>query len=322
MKLRSCYLFPFFLAGFNALFASNNTNVEASGKIEVKQKSDSLYHTFIRDGRIYSYGLDTLQNIKFWRRMIRLDPDSGLVNVGSTRQVLAVIPVSAYKKMNEAQVSRWRDSIRKQYNLPDTERVVFSQGKKDFYLFDRVIPQINDAIRIFEENDTDPFYAQAILLIESPGQLLKSNAGAYGPFQLMRGVARNMGLKVNKYVDERKDFAKSAGAAARLLRTICIPYTNAMLDARGICYNPDDLWYRLLVLHVYHAGAGNVEKALDKLPYCDQDGDIGIIKLLWNTKAAAFGNVSQKYSQVALACLIELDEIINTESEDIRWVEK
>jgi hypothetical protein len=183
------------------------------------------------------------------------------------------------------------------------------------------MPQINDAIRIFEENNTDPFYAQAILLIESPGQLLKSNVGAYGPFQLMKGVARAQGLTVNKYVDERKDFSKSAYAAAKLIREVCIPYTNAMLNAKGICYNETDLWYRLLVLHVYHAGAGNVSAALDKMTYCEQDGDIGLIKELWNTRAAAFGAVSQKYSQVALACLIELDDRINKSSQKIMWVE-
>ena len=32
-----------------------------------------------------------------------------------------------------------------------------------------------------------------------------------------------MGLTVSKYVDERKDFNKSAFAASELLRTICIP---------------------------------------------------------------------------------------------------
>ena len=300
-------------------FSSSSDEV-VQGKISVK--CDSVCRQYIRDSRIYTYGLDTLQNIKFWRAVIKLSPDSGFINIGSSREILGCIPVKQFKKMSNAQADLWRDSIRKKNLLPDSERVVFTTGLKDFYLFDKVMPQINDAIRIFEENNTDPFYAQAILLIESPGQLLKSNVGAYGPFQLMKGVARNMGLTVNKYVDERKDFNKSAEAAAKLIRTICIPYTNAMLDAKGICYDTTDLWYRLLVLHVYHAGAYNVEKALGKLSYCEQDGDIGLIKELWNTKAAAFGSVSQKYSQVALACLIELDDRINRSSQEIRWVEK
>ena len=311
-------LFAFFLCG-NLCLASNESD-EVHGKIEVKRKSDSLCSMYMRDGRIYSYGLDTLQNIKFWRAMIKLDPDSGYVNVGSTRQILATIPVKQFKKMSNTKAQVWRDSIRKQYQLPDSEHIVFSSGKSDFYKFEKVMPTITEAINVFESNNTDPFYAQAILLIESPGQLQKSYAGAYGPFQLMKGVARNMGLTVNKYVDDRKDLSKSAWAAAKLIRTICIPYTNAMLDAKGICYNEKDLWYRLLVLHVYHAGAGNVEKALNKLDFCEEDGSIELIKKLWNTTAGAFGPASQNYSQVALACLIELDQLIDKNSSEIFWL--
>jgi hypothetical protein len=36
-------------------------------------------------------------------------------------------------------------------------------------------------------------------------------------------------LTVNKYVDERKDFNKSAFAASQLLRTICIPQAYRIL---------------------------------------------------------------------------------------------
>jgi len=319
MSLRLNSVFLFLLLSGSYGFGANSSD-ESHGKIEVKQRSDSSCSMFMRDGRIYSYGLDTLQNIKFWRAMIKLDPDSGYVNVGSTRQVLATISVKQFKKMSSVKAQIWRDSIRKQYQLPDSEHIVFSTGKSDFYKFDKVMPTITEAISVFEENNTDPFYAQAILLIESPGSLQKSYVGAYGPFQLMRGVAKNMGLTVNKYVDDRKDLAKSAWAAAKLIRTVCIPYTNAMLDAKGICYNEKDLWYRLLVLHVYHAGAGNVEKALNKLDFCEEDGSMEVIKKLWNTTAGAFGPASQNYSQVALACLIELDQLINKNSAEIFWM--
>ncbi len=55
----------------------------------------------------------------------------------------------------------------------------------------------------------DPWYAQSILLIESPGQMKKSISGAYGAFQLMPGVARAQGLIVNKTLDERKKSLKN-----------------------------------------------------------------------------------------------------------------
>jgi hypothetical protein len=192
--------------------------------------------------------------------------------------------------------------------LSDSVSIYFTKGKNDFYDAKAVIPQIDRAIPIFVQNNVDPFYAQAILLIECPGKTLKSNVGANGSFQLMKSVAIQMGLKVNKSVDERKDFDKSAWAASKLLRTVCIPYTRSMLEKRGIAYNENDLWFRLLVMHVYHAGAGNVEKALTVINPCE--GGIELIKTLWHTKAGAFGKSSQSYSQLAVSALIELDLIL------------
>ncbi len=288
---------------------------DVHGKIKVKHQKEDSCRLYMYDQRIYDLGIDTLPNIKFWRRLVKLHPDSGLVSAASTRNIVGVITVDGYKKMTDVQKDIWRDSIRKFYTLPDSEKILFTKGKGDFYQIEKVMADIGNGIKIFEANNTDPFYAQAILLIESPGRLQKSTVGAYGPFQLMKGVARNMGLTVNKYVDERKDFDKSAYAAARLIRTICIPYTNAMLDERGIKYNQTDLWYRLLILHVYHAGAGNVKKALDASGCCE--GNIDLIKKLWYTKAGAFGTASQSYSQVALACTLELYDLIHYYCEEI-----
>ncbi|MEW6468642.1 MAG: transglycosylase SLT domain-containing protein [Bacteroidota bacterium] len=286
-----------------------------SGKIQVKHLNEDSTRMYIHDSRIYAHGLDTLKNIVFWNKLIKLSPDSGYVNVASTRDIICTMCVKSYQKKTDVQKTLWRDSIRKSLNLPETEKILFSTGKSDFYLLENVMADIGKGIQIFEDNGVDPFYAQAILLIESPGRLQKSNVGAYGPFQLMKGVARAQGLKVNKYVDERKDFDKSAWAAARLIKTICVPYTDAILNKYGITYNSEDLWYKLLVLHVYHAGAGNVDKAVAKIPLCELNGDF--IKQLWQTTAGAFGNASQSYSQVVIACMIELDNLINRHCEEI-----
>ena len=62
----------------------------------------------------------------------------------------------------------------------------------------------------------DPWYAQAILMIESPNKLQKSNAGAYGSFQLMKDVARLFGLKVNKSIE----IAKLYGSTIHLVTVL------------------------------------------------------------------------------------------------------
>lgn len=58
-------------------------------------------------------------------------------------------------------------------------------------------------------------------LIESGyAKRVNSHAGARGPWQFMKGTARNYGLKVNRYRDERTNLVKSTHAAARYLKDL------------------------------------------------------------------------------------------------------
>ena len=276
--------------------------------VEVAGLHDSLNYQFVQNKELYSQGWDKLEQPNFWRTLMTMGDDSALVNIGSTRQIIRKVAVKDWNRMTDSGKDAVRDSVKKHYGLAADEHVYMTSGKRAFYDFEKVIPSIGQGIKIFNENNVDPFFAQAILLIESPNKMQKSPVGAYGSFQIMRGVAINLGLKVNKYTDERKDFDRSAWASAKLIRTICIPETNKILDAKGITHNPDDLWYKLLVLHTYHAGAGNVRKAVNHIN--PSKGDMNLITTLWQTEIGSFRNASQNYSQLALASLIELDKII------------
>jgi len=276
--------------------------------VEVSGLHDSLNYQFVQNKQLYSQGWDKLEQPKFWRTLMTMGNDSALINIGSTRKIIRKVAVKDWNKMSNDNKDAVRDSVKNHYGLPDDEHVYMTSGKKAFYDFDKVIPSIGQGIKIFNENNVDPFFAQAILLIESPNKMQKSPVGAYGSFQIMKGVAINLGLKVNRQTDERKDFDKSAWASAKLIRTICIPETNKILDAKGITYNPDDLWYKLLVLHSYHAGAGNVKNAVNQIN--PTKGNMKLITTLWQTEIGSFRNASQNYSQLALASLIELDKII------------
>ena len=179
-----------------------------------------------------------------------------------------------------------------------------------------MIPSLETAINIFQENNVDPWFAQSILLIESPAQLNYSSVGAYGPFQIMKRVARDMGLTVNKYVDERKDFNKSAFAASELLRRICIPQAYRILcNVGGIEPEGDELWFKLLVLHIYHAGARNVESLLNQLEQPLQGMEL--IKWMWRNEYGNFKNASQNYSQIAIAAMLTLKDIVLSDCEYI-----
>jgi hypothetical protein len=250
---------------------------------------------------------DHLSQPLFWRKVMVLSPDSCLINVATTREVLLKMSNKEWKKQTEEQKALFKDSLRTLYNIPAEERILVTVGKNDFYRFNDVYPSISQGILAFEKYGVDPWYAQAILLIESPGQLKKSTAGAYGPFQLMPGVARSMGLKVTKTVDERKDFDRSAYGASRLIQRICIPEAKKILNAHNIQYNETDLWFRLFVMHVYHAGAGNVRAVVNKIS--PTEGGQQLIVQMWQTSAASFGNSSQNYSQLALASQLILHDM-------------
>ncbi len=277
-------------------------------KIDVKRGDES--NTILSASPIIDEGWSDLAQPLFWKQIMQLSPDSCLVNIAATRTIVARMSVTDWNAQSDAEKDAFRDSIRQMYELENDARIFVTTGKNDFYRFETVYPDLSRGVEAFERNGVDPWYAQAILLIESPGQLKKSRAGAYGPFQLMPAVARNQGLKVNKYVDERADFERSAYGASRLIQTICIPEAKRILDARGLSYNETDLWFRLFVLHVYHAGSLNVSAVVDKIN--PEEGGQELIKSMWQNTAANFGNNSQNYSQLALASQLILHEIVHS----------
>ena len=283
--------------------------------IEVVGLHPSDDYKFVQSQQLYAEGWDKLEQPNFWRTLMTMEADSALINIGSTRQIIKKVSVKVWDKLSDDSKDVIRDSVKNHYGLPEDEHVYMTSGKKAFYDFQKVIPSIGRGIEIFNANNVDPFYAQVILLIESPNKLQKSSVGAYGSFQIMRKVAISLGLKVNSTVDERKDFDKSAWASAKLIRTICIPETNKILNANNVAFNPNDLWYKLLVLHTYHAGAGNVSNAVNVIQ--PEEGNMGLITTLWQTEIGSFRNASQNYSQLALATLIELDRIIVDECKFI-----
>jgi membrane-bound lytic murein transglycosylase D len=74
-----------------------------------------------------------------------------------------------------------------------------------------------------------------------------SEKGACGPWQLMPGTACQLGLTINKYVDERTDYFKSTNAAAKYLLSL---------------YGQLNDW--LLVMAAYNGGMGSVLNAIKK----------------------------------------------------------
>ena len=305
------FLIHLFLSFFAGTTHGGNTHPvdHCRDVVGIYNKKDGSSWNYVYDKDIYSNSLDTLANTIFWRKIMHLSKDSCLISVEGSRLVIEKKSVADWNAKSEDEKCNYRDSVRRVFNIPDSVRILSADGKSFFYDFSNVLPKVPLAVDVFLENHTDPWYGKAILLIESPNKLQKSPAGAYGYFQLMPDVARKYGLIVNRKNDDRADFKKCAFAASCLLKNVCIPQAKAMLNRLGIEYSEQDLWFRLLVLHYYHAGADNVNAALEKAN--PTNGGMTLIYKLWQTKAKAFKIASQSYSQVALAAMFEMDELVS-----------
>ncbi|MEO1450526.1 MAG: transglycosylase SLT domain-containing protein [Bacteroidota bacterium] len=260
------------------------------------------------DSLMYTQRWDTLKQAIFWRQVMRMPKDSCLVSLAADRTIFSKMSLRDWEALGDSLKEEYKDSLRLASGLPTDAPIYVTPGKSHYYAFDKVLPSIAKGIQIFKILGVDPWYAQAILLIESPGKLQYSPVGAYGSFQLMEEVALEQGLVVNDSIDEREDFPKAAQGAAGLLAERCIPQTRHILRKRNIPFNESELWFRLLVLHSYHAGAGNVEGVMKQIE--PETGGMALMQRIWQTEYGGFKNASQNYSQVALASLMELDALM------------
>ena len=298
------------------LFIIIATNFYSQNIIDVYCSDDTCSHSVIDTEMLVIERWDTLPQSKFWKTVINTTKDSCIINIASSRTILTTINQELWFSQTEDEKKQFKDSINKYFCLDTTTKLYVTTGKKEFYQIQEVIPSIESAIEIFQDNDVDPWFAQSILLIESPAQLKYSSVGAYGPFQIMKRVARTMGLTVNRYVDERKDFKKSAFAASQLLKTVCIPQARKILcDVDDIDPAGNELWFKFLVLHVYHAGARNVGSLLSQLE--EPLEGMELIQWMWKNEYGNFKNASQNYSQIAIAAMLTLNEIVLSDCDYI-----
>ena len=196
--IKHLYLFGFFFYSFCGIG-------QESQLFDICSNRDSSAYTIVDVEDLFLERWDTLAQPIFWKKIMKLSPDTCIINIAESREILCYESTELWSGQSSDQKLAYKDSLKLLYCLDDETKIFVTSGKKDFYLVNKTMPSISKAVNVFDACKVDPWYAQAILLIESPGKLKYSRTGAFGSFQLMKSVARSLGLTVNKTIDERKD---------------------------------------------------------------------------------------------------------------------
>jgi len=170
---------------------------------------------------------------------------------------------------NALEISNNRIAINQNFQIPDSivfaGRIFRLQNERINQKFEKIYHQeLKTAYKyiprsgkyfaffdsIFSQNGI-PLDAKYLAVVESRlNPMATSRVGAAGIWQFMKKTAKGYGLKVNSFVDERRNVIKSTEAAAKYLKN-----NYSYLEKRGV-----KDW--LLTMSAYNAGVGNIYKVI------------------------------------------------------------
>ena len=128
-------------------------------------------------------------------------------------------------------------------------------GRERFGIWLTRLPRYEGMIRDRFQKEGMPGDLVYLALIESGmSNTATSRARAVGMWQFMKGTAKLYGLRVDSWVDERRDPYRATDAAARHLRDLTRRFGSLYLAAAA-----------------YNAGAGKVSRGLGRLPDDETD---------------------------------------------------
>ena len=187
---------------------------------------------------------DSLLSIWYLHRQLRETPQSeyDMDSVRFTSGVPDQVLIERLQKMNSFIQLPYNETV-KNYMVLYSEKMPTRMGQI-LGLAKYYMPIFEEAFRKYGL----PLELKYMAIIESAlNPVAVSRVGATGMWQFMHSTARNYGLRIDSYIDDRMDPVASVDAAARYLR-----------DAYRIFGD----WS--LAISSYNCGSGNVNKAIKR----------------------------------------------------------
>ena len=188
---------------------------------------------------------DSLLSVWYLHRQARENPQGQGYNMDSVRFTTEVpdrVLIERLQRMNSFIQLPYNETV-KNYMVLYSEKMPTKMGQI-LGLAQYYMPIFEEAFRRYGL----PLELKYMAIIESAlNPVAVSRVGATGMWQFMHATARNYGLRIDSYIDERMDPVASADAAARYLR-----------DAYRIFGD----WS--LAISSYNCGSGNVNKAIKR----------------------------------------------------------
>ena len=200
-----------------------------------------------------------------------LDNELLLTNneIDSLYAVIEEMNFSLDSLMQALEIANSRVAVNVDFQIPDS--IIFAGRKFDlrneriFHKFEEIfnlevksahkfIPRSGKYFAIFDSifsSKNIPLDLKYLAIAESRlSPMATSRVGAAGIWQFMKSTAKGFGLKIDSFVDERRDVFKSTNAAAKLLKN---NYDHlSKLGAND--------W--LLAMSAYNAGAGSISRVI------------------------------------------------------------
>lgn len=209
--------------------------------------ADSVLVTDEGEGLVFLNNLDSMLNLWYVRCAVEHGNDNHVEEFACDVDTLHLqmdLPDSVYisrlHAMNTLFELPYNSIVRNHigvYTQRRREQVAVMQGLAEYYF--PIFEQILDQYQL-------PLELKILPIIESAlNPRAVSPVGATGLWQFMYRTGKQYGLRIDSYVDERRDPIASSHAAARFLRDL---------------YNIYGDW--TLVIAAYNCGPGNVNKAI------------------------------------------------------------